>query len=162
MREVSKNLRANRYRSRCSHQIPDGVERMDADIDERAAARALLFREPAADSGRDSARPDPNGFRKINLTETIRCDQFLRRAHRRRKAELPAEEINEAALFGFFLKHLHFGAVRCGRFFAEDVLACFQSRERCGEMEEVGQTNNHRIDFRIMKEVLVTQECFSG
>ena len=42
MREVSKNQRAKREGSRCSHQIPDGVEHMDADIDERAAAGALF------------------------------------------------------------------------------------------------------------------------
>ena len=67
--EVPINLRADRNRPRRSHQIPRGIERMHADVDERAAAGAFLLREPAADPLRNSARANPRRLRVVDVAE---------------------------------------------------------------------------------------------
>src|SRR5436189_5857826 len=108
MLEVLENRRRDRNRARSSHQIPGRIERMNADVDQRAAARTFLLGEPSADAGRDPARTDPDRFGKINRAEFPLSDQLPCRPHGWCKAELAAEKIGELAPLSLFLEHLHF------------------------------------------------------
>ncbi|MNP47589.1 hypothetical protein D3C76_1416540 [compost metagenome] len=67
MRAVTKfvvRIPAYGFHFRFAHKVPAQVDNVNADIDQRAAARALLIREPAA---RIAEAPDQAGFGEINV-----------------------------------------------------------------------------------------------
>jgi hypothetical protein len=84
---------------------------MDAEVDQCATRRTFLFREPSTAARWNTARPHPDRFGKINLSEFLIGDQFVCSPHRRCETKLSTKRINEPALLGFFLQHFHFGAV---------------------------------------------------
>src|SRR5690242_2941050 len=59
--EIAKDLGADRQWTRRTHQKPDGVERMNTDVDERAAARSLFVGEPPTAPVGNPTRPNKSG-----------------------------------------------------------------------------------------------------
>ena len=74
--EVLENRCRDRDGPRCSHQIPSGIQRVDADVDKRPPPGALLVRKPTAETGRNATRTHPDGFGKINSPEFFPRDQI--------------------------------------------------------------------------------------
>ena len=135
---------------------------MHADVDERATAGAFLRCKPATDPLRDSARPHPRRLRVVDLPQPSRRDQLLRRAHPGRESKLSPEKINQAALPGLLVQDLHFRRVQSRRLFAENMFPGFKRCPGSGEMEKVRQTDDDRVDLRILQQFVIIAETFSA
>ena len=160
MVEIAEDLRTYRSGSRRSHQIPNRIERVHADVDKGAAARSLFFREPIADANRDAAGAHKSRFRMINFAEAPFFHERFGQAHRWRKTKLPAEEIDEVAFGRFFPQHFHFGCVHRGWLLAQDMFSGFERRQRSREMQKIRQTNNDRINTSVLQKLVVIGEAF--
>ena len=68
------------------------------------------------------------------VAEFFPRDQITGQPHRGRETKLPAEKINQPALFRLLLQDAHLGAVQGGRFFTEDMFTGVESCERGGKM----------------------------
>src|ERR1700730_2017301 len=129
MVKIAEDLRTHRSGSRRSHQIPNRIERVHADVDQGAAARAFFFRKPIADAHWNAAGAHKSRFRMINFAEAPFFYERFAQAHRWRKTKLPAKEIDEVSFGRLLPQHLHFGCIHRGWLLAQDMFSGFERRK---------------------------------
>lgn len=162
MREVLEHLTADRNGSRRAHQIPNGIERVDTNVDQRAAAGTFLFRKPIANSNRNAARTNESGFHEIDFAKPPFVHHRLGRAHHRAETTLPAEKVNEVSLLCFVPQRFHFRRVHRRRLFAQDMFAGLERGKGRGKMQKIREANDYRINMSILQKLMVIAETFFG
>jgi len=146
-------------RFRVAHQPERQVEPVDAEVDQRTAARLRLVEEPTAhgtaaagvESGRQprhSAAAQPDAPRIVDVAELARFDQIL---HRPRLRVEPVAEVDAELELKFLrrVEHLlRFGGIHRHRLLAEHVRPGFESGD--GQILVLIVRNRDRQDVELL------------